>query len=387
MPRMTPYKRPDRDGYWFKFRDYSRPGGPWRQVKGGSTYEGAVIAQARAIERSIQIRDGIITPQQLRDADRMAAPIPELLEDWQSSMEGRRVDASKIKTWVRYVELITEDRMPPRQRGGNRANAKAGSRGRNAILCLSELDANAIDKYLKRLMDKPYSRGVRTRNEYLTALKAFIAWVRGTSSGCPLSMIGKLNPKKDPRVPRRGLTVDEFDRLVACIPDTAQGRGRAWYRAFYLVAGRCGGRWSEIAKLRVEHIHDGYIHFDAEITKTGESGDVEMLPEVEAAISRITQMRVGGLLFGGKPARRTFERHLAAAGIPYRLDGRVVSLRMTLASQLIAAGAIPAELKRIMRHSSITTTYGYYNDIALTTGGGALGRLGAPGPRGGQISG
>lgn len=368
---MQPFKIDGRKGWYIRFRDYSRPGGPWRQVKGGDRRDDAIVKLAREVERSNKIRDGIVTQRELRDADRMAAPIAALLDDWRESMEGRRITPSKINTWCRYVELIANDQMPPLNRGD-----ETGPKGRNAVQSLAELDPNAVDKYLKRLMDTPYNRGVSTRNEYLTAIKAFIAWVRGTSNGCPLSCISKMNAKKDRRRQKRGLTVGEFERLIECVPtQRGGGHSREWYQAFYLVAGRCGGRWTEISKLRAEHVHSGFIHFDADIAKMGEDGSVELLPEVEQALRKI--MPASGLIFGTKPTRRTFQRHLALAGIAYKLDDRTVSLRMTLASQLIALDPpiIPAELKRVMRHASITTTYGYYNDIALTTGGGAMQRL------------
>lgn len=375
MACMDPFQVKGRPGWYIKYRDHARTGGPWRVVKGGDTYKAAVIELHRREQRSGQIRDGIVTQQQLRDADRMKQPVSTLLVEWRASLESRGVNQAVVDRWVRYCELITQDRMPPKQNGGTRKGIEAGPSGGRSIYCLAELDPNAVDRYLGRLTATPYSRGVRTRNEYLTAIKAFIGWVRGTTNAGPLDCLHKLNPKRDPRVPRRALTLDEFHAFLDALPDT--GRGRDWYRAFYLVAGRCGGRWSEIRRLRVEHVLRGMIHFDASITKTGESGDVEMLPEVEAAVRKI--LPASGLVFGASPTRRTFERHLARAGIAYRLDGRVVSLRKTLASQLIAAGAKPAELKLVMRHRSITTTFAHYNDPALVDTAGAMARLVAKG--------
>lgn len=113
-----------------------------------------------------------------------------------------------------------------------------------------------------------------------------------------------------------------------------------------------------------------------------------MIPEVANAISGIIPeagpLPGKSLVFGGTPTRRTFERHLAKAGIAYKLDGRVVSLRKTLASHLIALGAKPAELQLIMRHRHITTTYQHYRDPKMINTSGAmasLSKLGiTPGP-------
>ena len=110
----------------------------------------------------------------------------------------------------------------------------------------------------------------------------------------------------------------------------------------------------------------GVIHFPAEITKSGEHGDVP----IHGRIRPLLQQKVNGdgyLLTrtNGKPWNTdAITRHFGRL-VREELGWRDVSfhtLRHTFATQLAASGKLsPFEVQRVMCHKTITTTMIYVN--------------------------
>lgn len=245
-----------------------------------------------------------------------------------------------------------------------------------------------VSRYLRELQKPPLSRSNRTYNAYMKAMKAFMAYMVQCKviNSSPLGGITSLNPDRDPKRLRRALTFAEFDSLIAHAKTIKAGHGRAsrsgaWYVAFYLVAGRCGSRGAEAAKLQWRHIRfdpSKEILFAADITKTGEAGVVPLSDEVAAALLALkpSVARDSDLVFGGMPTRKTFENHLKRASVAYLDDlNQVVSLRKTFGSHLISRGVQPRQVQLLMRHAKIETTFKHYSDPRMVDLRQSIGKL------------
>ncbi len=85
------------------------------------------------------------------------------------------------------------------------------------------------------------------------------------------------------------------------------------------------------------------------------------------------------LIFGFKPDRRTWKRHLAKAEIPYEDDsGRIADrkcLRSTFITHLALRGVDPRIVQRLARHKDINITMNYYTDPYLLDMQGAIEKL------------
>jgi len=390
MAGMDPFKIKGRPGWHIRYRDHARPAGKqWVTRKGGDTLREAFASLQKAEDESDLVRRGLVTPRQLSVAVNAQRPIHEVIALWQQTMAGDGVSVRHIADFVRCVTYIVDGHKPPLN-----VNKPHGKRPIRPTLTryqtVGAIEPNGVEKFLRMLTRAPYNRSRRTRNQYLVAIKAFMNWSvgRGFAESSPLGCLQKLNEAKDPRRPRRALTHDELARLLAIVDPNSPGhliyrrpdRGPTWFLAFYLASARCGGRWTELAKLRWEHIDFamGDMHFAADITKTGESGRVPMTPAVVEALLAIRPLTLStqGLVFGGQPTRRTFERHLRKADVSYTNEaGHVVSLRKTFGSHLVAAGTHPRTVQLLMRHTNIQTTFKHYSDPNFVDTRGALDAL------------
>ena len=112
----------------------------------------------------------------------------------------------------------------------------------------------------------------------------------------------------------------------------------------------------------------GVLHYRAEITKSGEAGDIPIHPTLRPYLEE--HARGDGLLLlraKGKPWRpdevsREFAKRVRQPK-PEGLDWQDVTfhcLRHTFGTRLAASGKVtPFELQRLMRHKSITTSMLY----------------------------
>jgi len=160
---------------------------------------------------------------------------------------------------------------------------------------------------------------------------------------------------------RRALSKDEIEELLSAAGDSDL------YEPI-LFAIYTGARRGELVKLRCSDVdlEAGVIHFRAEITKSGEHGDVP----IHSRLRPLLEEKAGGT---GRLLKRGNGRPWTAEAITRRFSALVQNklgwddvtfhcMRHTFGSQLAASGQIsPFELQRLMRHKSITTSMIYVN--------------------------
>jgi integrase len=246
------------------------------------------------------------------------------------------------------------------------------------ITCIGDFNVRRLNDYLDRRVVHE-NIGLTTRHEYLKACRTFCNWAVGRDKSPLRGIRSGGDPRRDPRHPNRAMTRDELMRFFAN-PNLSPE-----HLAFYMIAARTGGRWSEVERLRWEHVdfESREIDYAADIAKTGERGTVPMRPEVAEALLAIRPVgvRPSARVFTVRPCPKTWKRHLKQAGIEYGRKGERVldrkCFRKTFASHLIASGVQPRVLQLLMRHADISTTMAHYSDPALLDVSAAVDSLNA----------
>ncbi len=238
---------------------------------------------------------------------------------------------------------------------------------------------------------KVIKRGLsaQTSNFYLAAMKQFCRWmVRERRAGeSPVAHLSGLNVRLDRRHDRRPLTPAEVRRLLAAATNgpVAYGMPGPERALFYRLAVETGLRSGEIRSLtRASFDFDEHpaVTVEAAYAKNRRCDSVPLRVE----LARLVQAHVAGLA----PAAPVFRlphpdtvvdmlrADLAAAGIPYVLDGRFAdmhALRHTCGTWLAASGAHPKVIQRVLRHSTITLTLDRYTHAFRGDEAAAIARL------------
>jgi integrase len=241
----------------------------------------------------------------------------------------------------------------------------------------------------------------RTANNYLIAMKSFIAWCvrEGRAPADPIKHLSKLNSYEDPKLERRILSAGELAHLVA----TAAASETTWRRMsgrdramIYAMAAGTGLRAKELGSLTLASIDlDGQpptATIEAAYSKRRRR-DEQPLPawlvdrlRTWLAATRQTSPVTAKLFPGGWPKRAAemLREDLEAAEIPYLdADGRVFdfhALRHQYISSLAAAGVHPKIAQTLARHSTIDLTMNRYTHLLRTDLAGALATVPGPAP-------
>ena len=189
-----------------------------------------------------------------------------------------------------------------------------------------------------------------TRRAYIDAVRACLSWCQSRgirtdnpAAGLPVVQVPKGRP--------RPVSTGDLQRLVS-----AAHRRRL--RGYLLLAAGAGLRVSEIAAVRGEHIHDGWI------TVTGKGGKVARLPMHPVLAGYAANMPRDGWWFpsytgGGHVTGNTVSRvigdHMRRCGVP----GTPHALRHWYGSQLVAGGTQMRVVQESMRHDSLQSTQVY----------------------------
>ena len=271
---------------------------------------------------------------------------------------------------------------------------------------LSDLTADALERHLRALEEDGLS--ARTVNFARQIAIAFLSWCMKTGrvESNPLTVVPKLDEKKDRRRVRRPLTDDELARLL----EVAEGRGR---KAWYLAAAMAGLRKGDLQRLRwcdIDFEHSTITILDGKASRTDvipmhpdlaielkalhdESMTVptaRVFPQtvtdrtrqkdfLRAGIARegVVRDAHGNAIMIGKGKRRRAKTHI----ITEDEEGRVVDLhamRTTLGTNLARAGVAPQIAQKIMRHGDYKTTLQHYTVLGLTDTASAIANLPSP---------
>ena len=259
---------------------------------------------------------------------------------------------------------------------------------------LSDLTADTLENHLRNMSEAGLS--ARTVNFCRQVVVAFVEWcvrVRRVESN-PLTVVPKLDERKDRRLIRRPLTEQELTALLL----VAEPRGRkAWYLAAALAGLRKGDLlrliWADIdfeegtitirngkAKRTdiipmhpqlAEELHKRRSEamamptarvFPTEVTNLTRQKDF-----LRAGIAReeVVTDTEGNPVMVGKGKRRRPKTRIVTEDA----EGRVIDLhamRTTLGTNLARAGVAPQLAQRIMRHADYRTTQEHYTVLGLT---------------------
>jgi integrase len=281
-----------------------------------------------------------------------------------------------------------------------------------AVRTLADLSPEGVERFLSSLAGR--GAGPRTRNTYLTSVRAFSRWCLKTrrQGEDPLA---SLSPAAgEVRRQRRALTEDELVRLFEAARErplkeamtvrTGPRRGRQAGRVRPEVRARLerlgreralmyktmvwtGLRRGELAALRVRHLTltgaRPCLTLPGTATKNREEASLPLRADLAADLAAwVTATGKGDAdpLFA-VPVElvKVLKRDLAFAGIPYRdKHGRTVdvhALRHTTATYLSRAKVPPRVAQAFMRHSDIKLTMQTYTDLRLLDEAEALAAL------------
>ena len=279
-----------------------------------------------------------------------AKPLTEHIEDYRKSLEANNRTAGYIKTSIASIKKTIAE---------------------CTFVNCSDIQAEKVESYLANWRNK--SIGIRTSNFHLKALKGFCNWMvrSGRANTSPIRFLRTLDPKLDPRHPRRPLEVDEVRRLL----ETARN-AKAIYgvsgceRALvYRLAIESGLRRNELRSLTKNSFdfENHTVTVQPKDTKNRKPAILPLRPDTAMELKRHLANRL--------PTAKVFpvwmdkaaamiKADLKAAKIPYEDEaGRFCdfhALRHTCGSLLAASGVHPKIAQSIMRHSDINLTMSLY---------------------------
>jgi integrase len=328
----------------------------WAVLQGCGFERWADIQPSAVSEYLARRPDGVFDPEQVPD------------RPWLTAAEV----ATTLNVRVASIHRLVKRRSLPCEGKGRRKRF-----AREAVLAM--------------LARRRRGAGVKTRNHYLVATKAFTRWLikDGRAPNDPLVSLGCQNPARDVRRARRALTAEQFQRFIEATAAAKSFRGLSGpdRLVLYTLASQTGFRAKELASL------------------TPASFALDACPPtvtVEAAYSKrrrrdVQPLRrgVGELMRGylaGRPVREPVwpgnwlkvsaemvKLDLETAGIAYADgDGRYFdfhALRGQFISLLAAGGVHPKVAQALARHSSITLTMDYYTHLDVLDVAGALDAL------------
>lgn len=158
-------------------------------------------------------------------------------------------------------------------------------------------------------------------------------------------------PRKIPKKKRDFWTPDQIDRIIANAPNSK-------IRLLWSFMAFAGLRVSEARAMRLEAIHDGYIHIKG---KGDKEAKIPISPRLQREINRFNGAWI--FSFAEETLRKT-----AAKAIPEGFPGKAHAhrFRHSFGSNLIRAGVNIKIVQTLMRHESITLTLDTYGHILDT---------------------
>jgi integrase len=316
---------------------------------------------------------------------------PALAEDRRADLEsdlnnGRYQEASRM-TWERFRELFEAEYLPgvrplTRDRYGDVFNCfEECCRPR----LLAGITARTATAFLAAMRQRPgKARGstgmaANTMDNYLMLLQTALRWAVRQKFLAALPEFPSVKvPKKRPQP----VPVESFERLLAKAPSEE-------WRALLLTGWLAGLRVGELYALEWEHseaapwldLAADRIHFPAEFVKAVEDQWLPVDPELREALEALP--RQGRKVFALTSARGS---RMALSTVSDRIIRMAKKAGVKLTAHALRrgfgcryAGKVPAQvLQRLMRHSDIHTTMGYYANVDAAVEEAVLGRRNAP---------
>lgn len=315
-------------------------------------------------------------PTQRRIIEQSGRPLSDHVNEYRACLEAKGDTAKHVREIVRRIRLMLR-------------LCKAAQ--------FAQLSTSAIQIAMGKLRAAgPHRRphGPATVNHYLSALKSFCWWMVNDARAArsPCQGLRRLNPRIDVRKKRRAFAEEELRRLIAAanagptIGDVS-GAERA---LMYELAATTGLRSSELQTLTRSSFVDldgpaRHVVVEAAYSKHRRRDVVPLRGDVSARLRRYLDTVERNDRVFRRPScnngMRSFRDDLAAAGIPYQLDGRDAdfhSLRHTFITRVLRSGASPKEVQELARHQDPQLTlalYAHADDAAKRAAVEKLGSL------------
>jgi integrase len=249
---------------------------------------------------------------------------------------------------------------------------------------LAKLTTTTLSRFQSSLRDG--GMGDTTIARHLRHIRAALSW------GVSMGMMAKVPDMHGPRRVKgqtlmrgRAITAEEFDRLIAAVPKVRPHDATAWVRllrGLWLSGLRLGEAltlsWDQEAAFQADLTgRQPSFRIFAEAQKSGRDEVLPMTPdfsqfltETPAAdrvgkVFKLTRERGGDSIGVGKVGAMVAKIGKVAGVVVNKADGKFASahdLRRAFGTRW-AKRVMSAVLKRLMRHSSIATTMGYYVDL------------------------
>jgi excisionase family DNA binding protein len=265
---------------------------------------------------------------------------------------------------------------------------------RHGLAAAGQGKARRLPRATVEVLLEMRSRGVGhgTAGYYAREVKAFTRWLvrKGKLGRDPLEELPGANPDlSDHRHDRRTPSAEELQAVIAAAhasPNTYRGLSGIDRAILYTTATASGFRVEELASLTPESFDlDGeaaVVTLRAEVAKNGQTAEQPLPPDLAEALRGFLAGRPAGIpVWPGTWRTRAaaiLRRDLAAAGIPYSVDGPEGPLYLDFhallhgyVALLDEAGASPKEAMHLARHSDPKLTLKRYgkprlHDMAAT---------------------
>jgi len=326
---------------------------------------------AKHVSEAALRHEGVVDALQDRFASEDRKPLAEHVADYLGHCEHVGQAAKHIEEKDRHLKRLQEE---------------------TGVQRLSDLTVKLLEQHMHNLRERGLS--ARTCNFARQVAVAFVSWANRTGrvASNPLTVVSKLEERKDRRRVRRPLTDAELARLL----EVTEPVGR---KAWYMTAAFAGLRKGDLLRLTWADID---FEQNTITVRGGKSGRVDVVPmhpqladelrarratsralptarvfpKVVANETRQRDFLKAGLareevvidengkpVMTGKRKRRPKTRIVTADDEGHEVD--LHALRTTLGTNLARAGVAPQLAQRIMRHADYRTTLTHYTVLGV----------------------
>ncbi len=305
---------------------------------------------------------------------------------WEDELRTGRYQAPSRLTWAEFRQRYEAEKLASLSAATQVSTASALNHLERVVNPdrLVKLTSATMSRFQSELR----KQGLRdtTVAHYLRHIRAALSW------GVSMGMLAKVPNMHSPKRPKgqalmrgRPITAEEFDRLLAAVPKVRPHDAPAWIRllrALWLSGLRLSEAlvlsWDSDAPFAVDLSgRRPALRIFAEAQKARRDEVLPMTPDFAHFLAETPEAERHDRVF---TVSRTCDGHpmsvgkvgeiLSAIGkkagvVVNKTDGKFASahdLRRAFGTRW-ARRVMPAVLKRLMRHSSIATTMGYYVDL------------------------
>ncbi len=384
--------------------DSSRASSIVRQVP-GFAHKAASIELGNKLEKLAGLRAARepMDPELRRYMDALPAKLRGKLARWGLLDQTAEAAARPLTEHVAAYEQALRDGIASAKQRGRPATPKhvqnTGNRIRTMLAVMSartfsDITPGAVGRCLRKLQEKGARRkgvGAKSCAHYYGALNAFLCWsAREKLCGeHPLRDMTKPDATPDGRHARRAFEPDEVSRLLQAARTGPEhfGMTGSVRAVLYRLAAESGLRAGELRALSRANLNLDGAKPTATVPAASAKNRRERTVPLKADMAADLRALVGSKL----PTARVFRlprpenmvkmlrADLERAGIAYENDaGRYAdfhSLRVTFATNLIAAGVNVKTAQELLGHSTPTMTLGVYAKVLRGSHEDAIRRL------------